>query len=74
MRLLAGVLLLASTLTGSSDPAAVVDGWKTSPVYVDPTQRSLVSDKDAAAPSLATADGQGLLPSYDACRAFYDQS
>ncbi|MFI5690277.1 hypothetical protein ACIA58_00435 [Kribbella sp. NPDC051586] len=48
MRLLAGVLLLASTLTGSSDPAAVVDGWKTSPVYVDPTQRSLVSDKDAA--------------------------
>jgi len=49
MRLLAGVLLLASTLTGSSDPAAVVDGWKTSPVYVDPTQRSLVSDKDAAA-------------------------
>ncbi|MGW7681830.1 hypothetical protein ACWGID_13880 [Kribbella sp. NPDC054772] len=47
MRLLAGVLLLASTLTGSSDPTAVVDGWKTSPVYVDPTQRSLVSDKDA---------------------------
>ena len=48
MRLLAGVLLLASTLTGSSDPAAVVDGWKTSPVYVDPAQRSLVTDKDAA--------------------------
>ncbi|WP_371404988.1 hypothetical protein OHA10_04885 [Kribbella sp. NBC_00662] len=48
MRLLAGVLLLASTLTGSGDPAAVVDGWKTSPVYVDPTQRSLVPDKDAA--------------------------
>jgi hypothetical protein len=48
MRLLAGVLLLASTLTGSSDPAAVVDGWKTSPVYVDPAQRSLVPDKDAA--------------------------
>ncbi|MFF0345846.1 hypothetical protein [Kribbella sp. NPDC004875] len=47
MRLLAGVLLLVSTLTGSSDPTAVVDGWKTSPVYVDPTQRSLVSDKDA---------------------------
>lgn len=33
-----------------------------------------LSDKDAAAPSLATADGQGLLPSYDACRTFYDQS
>ncbi|MFC6159221.1 hypothetical protein [Kribbella jiaozuonensis] len=48
MRLLAGVLLLASTLTGSSDPAAVVDGWKSSPVYVDPAQRSLVPDKDAA--------------------------
>ena len=48
MRLLAGVLLLASTLTGSSDPVAVVDGWKTSPVYVDPAQRSLVPDKDAA--------------------------
>ncbi|RZU19349.1 hypothetical protein EV645_1560 [Kribbella rubisoli] len=48
MRLLAGVLLLASTLTGSSDPAAVVDSWKTSPVYVDPAQRSLVPDKDAA--------------------------
>jgi hypothetical protein len=48
MRLLAGVLLLASTLTGFSDPAAVVDGWKTSPVYVDPAQRSLVPDKDAA--------------------------
>jgi hypothetical protein len=47
MRLLAGVLLLASTLTGPSDPSAVVDGWKTSPVYVDPTQRSLVPDKDA---------------------------
>lgn len=48
MRLLAGVLLLASTLTGSTDPAAVVDGWKTSPVYVDPTQKALVPDKDAA--------------------------
>ncbi|WP_350281087.1 hypothetical protein [Kribbella sp. HUAS MG21] len=48
MRLLAGVLLLASTLTGSTDPTAVVEGWKTSPVYVDPTQRSLVSDEDAA--------------------------
>jgi hypothetical protein len=48
MRLLAGVLLLASALTGASDPAAVVDGWKSSPVYVDPAQRSLVPDKDAA--------------------------
>ncbi|MFG1908734.1 hypothetical protein [Kribbella sp. NPDC048928] len=48
MRLLAGVLLLASTLTGSTDPAAVVDGWKSSPVYVEPTQKALVSEKDAA--------------------------
>jgi dTDP-4-dehydrorhamnose 3,5-epimerase len=32
----------------------------------------LLSDKDAAAPTLAEAEGQGLLPSYDACLAFYD--
>ncbi|GAA2794857.1 hypothetical protein [Kribbella solani] len=49
MPLLAGVLLLASTLLGSSDPTPVIDGWKNSPVYVDATQRSLVPDKDAAA-------------------------
>jgi hypothetical protein len=48
MRLLAGVLLLASTLTGSTDPATVIDGWKSSPVYVEPTQKALVSEKDAA--------------------------
>jgi hypothetical protein len=48
MRLFAGVLLLASTLTGSTDPASVVDGWKSSPVYVEPTQKALVSEKDAA--------------------------
>lgn len=48
MRLLAGVLLLASTLTGSTDPAAVVDGWKSSPVYVEPSQKALVSEKDTA--------------------------
>ncbi|HET6738775.1 MAG TPA: hypothetical protein VFH76_07575, partial [Kribbella sp.] len=48
MRLLAGVLLLASTLTGSTEPASVVDGWKSSPVYVEPTQKALVSEKDAA--------------------------
>jgi dTDP-4-dehydrorhamnose 3,5-epimerase len=32
----------------------------------------LLSDKDAAAPSLAEAQAQGLLPSYDACLAFYE--
>ncbi|MEU8227683.1 hypothetical protein [Kribbella sp. NPDC048915] len=49
MRLLAGVLILASALTRSTDPGTVADGWQTSPVYVDPTQRSLVPDEDAAA-------------------------
>ena len=32
----------------------------------------LLSDKDAAAPTLAEAERQGLLPSYDACVAFYE--
>ena len=32
----------------------------------------LLSDKDAAAPTLAEAERQGLLPSYDACLAFYE--
>ena len=31
----------------------------------------LLSDKDAAAPSLAEAREQGLLPSYEQCQAFY---
>ena len=33
----------------------------------------LLSDKDAAAPTLAEAEQQGLLPSYDECLAFYDR-
>ncbi|MFF3123546.1 dTDP-4-dehydrorhamnose 3,5-epimerase [Streptomyces sp. NPDC057908] len=33
----------------------------------------LLSDKDAAAPSLAEAEEQGLLPSYAACQAYYAQ-
>jgi dTDP-4-dehydrorhamnose 3,5-epimerase len=33
----------------------------------------LLSDKDAAAPSLAQAQQQGLLPSYDVCQAFYER-
>jgi dTDP-4-dehydrorhamnose 3,5-epimerase len=32
----------------------------------------LLSDKDAAAPTLAEAAEQGLLPSYDECLAFYE--
>jgi dTDP-4-dehydrorhamnose 3,5-epimerase len=32
----------------------------------------LLSDKDAAAPTLAQAEEQGLLPSYDACLEFYE--
>ena len=32
----------------------------------------LLSDKDAAAPTLAEAEQQGLLPSYDACLEFYE--
>ena len=32
----------------------------------------LLSDKDAAAPTLAEAQASGLLPSYDACVRFYD--
>ncbi|MEV0492511.1 dTDP-4-dehydrorhamnose 3,5-epimerase [Streptomyces atratus] len=31
----------------------------------------LLSEKDAAAPSLAEAEKQGLLPSHEACRAYY---
>jgi dTDP-4-dehydrorhamnose 3,5-epimerase len=33
----------------------------------------LLSDKDAAAPTLAEAKDSGLLPSYDACLAFYER-
>jgi len=47
MRLLAGLLLLTSAVS-PGDPAAVVDGWSTSPVYVESSQRSLVPDQEAA--------------------------
>ncbi|GAB3946778.1 hypothetical protein GCM10029976_074870 [Kribbella albertanoniae] len=47
MRLLAALMLLTTTMTGAADPAPVIDGWKNSPVYVDPTQRALVPDRDA---------------------------
>jgi dTDP-4-dehydrorhamnose 3,5-epimerase len=49
------------------DPAlglASLPGW---PADLTP----LLSDKDAAAPSLAEAADAGLLPSYDACSAFH---
>jgi hypothetical protein len=55
MRWLAGLLVMVTlwSLPGVASaadvgPLDVVDGWKTSLVYVDPSQRSLVSDKDAA--------------------------
>ena len=38
------------------------------PADVEP----LLSDKDAAAPTLAEAEAAGLLPSYDNCVAFYE--
>ncbi len=34
----------------------------------------VISPKDAAAPTLAQALEQGLLPDYDACRAFVTES
>ncbi|PVE08531.1 dTDP-4-dehydrorhamnose 3,5-epimerase [Streptomyces scopuliridis] len=33
----------------------------------------LLSDKDAAAPTLAEAEAQGLLPSYEECTAYYTE-
>ncbi len=33
----------------------------------------LLSDRDAAAPTFAEAQAQGLLPSYDACLAYYER-
>jgi len=46
------------------DPALGLN-W---PADVEP----LLSEKDAAAPTLAEAEQQGLLPSYDACVRFYE--
>jgi dTDP-4-dehydrorhamnose 3,5-epimerase len=40
------------------------------PAGVEP----LLSDRDAAAPSLAEARDKGMLPSYDACLAYYAES
>jgi dTDP-4-dehydrorhamnose 3,5-epimerase len=40
--------------------------------FPDDVER-LLSDRDAAAPTFAEAQAQGLLPSYDACLAFYEQ-
>lgn len=51
MRLLATLLLLTTALTPDgavADPAGVVEGWKSSPVFVDSSQRALVPDEDAA--------------------------
>ncbi len=38
-----------------------------------PDVEPLLSDKDSAAPTLAQAGEQGLLPSYDVCVAFYER-
>ncbi len=46
------------------DPAIGIE-W---PAGVEP----LLSPKDAAAPTLASAESAGLLPSYDECRAYYE--
>ncbi|MEV7424334.1 MULTISPECIES: dTDP-4-dehydrorhamnose 3,5-epimerase [unclassified Streptomyces] len=45
------------------DPALSIE-W---PADITP----LLSDKDAAAPTLAEAEAKGLLPSYENCRAYY---
>lgn len=47
------------------DPEIAID-W---PPDIEP----LLSPKDEAAPSLRQAQEQGLLPTYDRCRRFYDQ-
>jgi len=39
--------------------------------WPDGDAEAVLSDKDAEAPSLADAERQGLLPSYDGCRDFY---
>lgn len=38
-----------------------------------PVEELVLSDKDRAAPSLAQAAAEGLLPTWDECRAFYDR-
>ncbi|MFG1620869.1 hypothetical protein [Kribbella sp. NPDC049227] len=87
MRFLAALLLLTSTVSGSSDPAAVVEGWRTSPVYVDSSQRALVPDDEAAklaervkdhSPAIriavlpAEALNDGRRDKQDSARAFLD--
>lgn len=55
MRWVAGFLVLVTVwalpgvaIAADVGPQDVVEGWKASPVFVDPTQRSLVPDKEAA--------------------------
>jgi len=50
------------------DPALDLPGLAGWPEDVEP----LLSEKDAAAPTLAEAEASGLLPSYDDCARFYD--
>jgi dTDP-4-dehydrorhamnose 3,5-epimerase len=49
------------------DPALALSSLPGWPADLEP----LLSDKDAAAPSLAEAADSGLLPSYEQCEAFY---
>lgn len=50
------------------DPALHLSSLPDWPTDLEP----LLSDKDAAAPSLAQAGEQGLLPGYEQCQRFYD--
>ncbi|KAK1179444.1 dTDP-4-dehydrorhamnose 3,5-epimerase family protein [Streptomyces sp. NBS 14/10] len=43
------------------------------PWHLGLTDEPLISEKDARAPSLAEATGQGLLATYDACRNHYER-
>jgi dTDP-4-dehydrorhamnose 3,5-epimerase len=63
---------LVSSLYNPAVERAVspVDAELALPWPIDPAELEL-SDKDRAAPSLASAIAAGELPSYDACRAAY---
>ncbi len=50
------------------DPALGID-WPSLDRQARPLE-PILSDKDAAAPTLAEAEAAGLLPTYDAARAF----
>jgi dTDP-4-dehydrorhamnose 3,5-epimerase len=49
------------------DPEIGIEWPDSAELGVEP----VLSEKDAAAPSLSEAEAAGLLPSYDACQAYY---